>query len=139
MQALELHKDQDDDAAAREGGAVPRQRLLARRGRALAQLGRLGEALADYETAKRLDPENHALAKDIEELVSCMKPMDGGLCTDVVVSVAVGKEACAKLVAIETDLDLRILTVHMDLHVTKLRVEDGCWSVELNKLVRVPE
>jgi hypothetical protein len=58
VQALALQSDQDEEAAAREGGAVPRGRLLLRRGRAHAAAGQLSDALVDYQAAARLDPSN---------------------------------------------------------------------------------
>ncbi|KAF5836534.1 hypothetical protein DUNSADRAFT_5822 [Dunaliella salina] len=51
-------------------------RVRVRRGQALCQMGRLAQALQDYEHAMRLDPGNASLAADVEELRASQGPAD---------------------------------------------------------------
>jgi cytochrome c-type biogenesis protein CcmH/NrfG len=43
-------------------------RVSVRRGNALAKLNRVSEAIAEYERALKLDPENETIKKDLDIL-----------------------------------------------------------------------
>ena len=43
-------------------------RVSVRRGNALAKLGRVSEAVQEYEKAMKMDPENETIKRDLEVL-----------------------------------------------------------------------
>ena len=51
---------------------------MARRGQALAQLGRLGEATRDYRRAAELNPGNQALQADLKAIEAAAAAAEAG-------------------------------------------------------------